>query len=173
MAEALYVETGRPAGPVGRLLDALCRLFAVGGAIVLISMAAMSLASILGRTFFDVPILGDYELVQTMSAIAISMTLPFCQMARGHVIVDFFTLWCPKRVNRALDLIAALLLALAGFVVSWRVTVGMLDLRANGDASMLLGVPTWIAYAPMIPSFFLLGCAALYTAWLDSRGGAQ
>lgn len=173
MTEVLHVETARPEGPGGRLLDTLCRLFAVGSGIVLILMAAMSLASIVGRTFFDRPIIGDYELVQVMSAIAISMALPFCQMAKGHVIVDFFTARCPKRVNRTLDLIAALLLAGAGFVVSWRVAVGMLDLRANGDASMLLGVPTWIAYAPMVPSFFLLGCAALYTAWIDSRRGAQ
>ncbi len=173
MAEALHAEPARPHGAIGRVLDTLCRLFAVGSGAALILMAAMSLASIVGRTFFDRPIVGDYELVQTMSAIAISMALPFCQMARGHVIVDFFTSSCPKRVNRALDLVAALLLAGAGFVVSWRVAVGMLDLRANGDASMLLGVPTWIAYAPMVPSFFLLGCAAFYTAWVDLRGGAQ
>lgn len=173
MAEALFVESGRPEGPAGRLLDSLCRLFAIGGGITLIAMSAMSLASILGRTFFDRPIVGDYELVQALSAMAVSMTLPFCQMARGHVIVDFFTTRCPKRVNRTLDVVASLLLAATAFVVSWRVTVGMLDLRANGDASMLLGFPTWIAYAPMVPSFFLLGSAALYTAWVDSRGGAQ
>lgn len=173
MAEALYVETGRPAGPAGRVLDTLCRAFAVSGGIVLILMAAMSLASIVGRTFFDHPIVGDYELVQAMSAMGISMTLPFCQMVRGHVIVDFFTLRCPKRFNQALDLVASLLLAAMAFVVCWRVAVGMLDLRANGDASMLLGFPTWIAYLPMVPSFFLLGCAALHTAWTDSRGGAQ
>ena len=173
MAEAVFAEIARPTGPGGRLLDSVCRLFAVGGGIMLVLMAAMSLASVIGRSLFDRPILGDYELVQVMSAIAVSMTLPFCQLARGHVIVDFFTTRCPKRFNTGLDVAASLLLALTGFVVAWRVAVGMVELRTNADASMLLGFPTWIAYAPMVPSFFLLGCAALFTAWTDLRGGAR
>ena len=173
MAEAVFVDAERPAGPVGRLLDRLCRLFAVASGVMLVLMAAMSLASIVGRSLFDQPIVGDYELVQAMSAVAVAMALPFCQMVRGHVIVDFFTTRCPAWFNKGLDVAASLLLAAAGFVVAWRVAVGMIDLRANGDASMLLGVPTWYAYAPMVPSFCLLGCAALYTAWVDLRGGVR
>lgn len=170
MAEALFVEAGRPRGPAGRLLDTLCRLLAVGGGVILILMALLSLASIAGRFFLGRPIVGDYELVQAMSAIAIASMLPFCQMVRGHVIVDFFTSGCPKRLNRVLDVAASLLLAAISWLVGWRVAIGMLELRANGDASMLLGVPTWIAYAPMVPSFLLLGCAAIHTAWGDALG---
>ena len=65
---------------------------------------------------------------------------------------------------------ASLLLAVAGFTFAWRITLGMLDLHGSGDASMLLNLPTWYGYLPMVPSFFLLGCAALYTAWIDITG---
>jgi TRAP-type C4-dicarboxylate transport system permease small subunit len=170
LADAIFLDIRQRHGPVGRVLDLISRFFAICAGIVLTLMALMSLASILGRTFFDKPILGDFELVQIMSAIAVSMTLPFCQMIRGHIIVDFFTTAMPKRVNLVLDVIASLLLALAGFIMSWHIAGGMIDLRQTGDASMLLNIPLWYAYVPMVPSFLLLGCAALYTAWNDLQG---
>lgn len=171
MADAVYVDAqARPDALIGRVLIKTCRFFAFCAGMMLILMALMSLGSIVGRTLFDKPILGDYELVQMMSAVAVAMALPFCQMIRGHIIVDFFTTNMPRKVNKTLDVIACLVLAVAGFVFSWRITVGMFELRGNGDASMLLNLPTWWGYAPMVPSFFLLGCAALYTAWVDITG---
>ena len=171
MADAVYVDIeSQPRDPVGRFLNKVCRIFAVCAGMMLILMSLMSLASIVGRSVFDKPILGDYELVQTMSAIAVAMSLPFCQMIRGHIIVDFFTTGLPSRVNGKLDIVASLVLAVAGFLFSWRISLGMIELRSNGDASMLLNLPTWWGYAPMVPSFFLLGCTALYTAWIDITG---
>jgi TRAP-type C4-dicarboxylate transport system permease small subunit len=171
MADAIYVDKdAQPAALVGRVLNRICRAFAVGSGLMLIAMSLMSLVSILGRALFSKPILGDYELVQMMSAVAVSMALPFCQMIRGHIIVDFFTANAPKKFNRICDIVASLILAMAGFVFAWRITLGMLDLRESGDASMLLNLYTWWGYLPMIPSFFLLGCAALYTAWVDVTG---
>jgi TRAP-type C4-dicarboxylate transport system permease small subunit len=137
---------------------------------MLIAMSLMSLVSIVGRALFSKPMLGDYELVQMMSAVAVSMALPFCQMIRGHIIVDFFTANAPKVQQSSCDIVASLILAMAGFVFAWRITLGMLDLRESGDASMLLNLYTWWGYLPMMPSFFLLGCAALYTAWVDITG---
>ena len=171
MAEALFVDSdARPDALIGRVLHKLCRFFAVCAGIMLILMSLMSLTSIVGRSLFDKPILGDYELVQMMSAVAVTMSLPFCQMIRGHIIVDFFTTGMPRKVNRVFDILASLILAVAAFAFSWRISIGMFDLRENGDASMLLNVPTWWGYAPMVLSFFLLGCAALYTAWVDFTG---
>ena len=156
-----------PCGPIGRVLDLTSRTFAIGGGITLTLMAFMSLGSIVGRTLFSSPILGDYELVQVMSAVAVSMFLPFCQTVRGHVTVDFLTTCAPKRLNKFFDLVANLLLAIGAFAFFWRMSIGMLELKANGDASMLLNLPTWYGYIPMVLSFFLLGCTALYSAWED------
>ena len=165
MSEALFVDNARPTDSIGRVLDAICRLFAVCSGLMLTAMALMSVYSILGRALFDKPLLGDYELVQMMSAVAVTMALPFCQMVKGHVIVDFFTVRCPARANAALDLIAAVLMAVCAFALSWRIVLATVEFASNNDASMLLNLRTWWGYAPMGPSFFLLGCAALYSAW--------
>lgn len=164
MADAVFVDSSRPTDPIGRVLDAVARLFAICSGLMLTAMALMSVYSIVGRSLFDKPLLGDYELVQMMSAVAVTMALPFCQMANGHVIVDFFTVRNSARSNALLDTVAALLLAICAFALAWRVGIATLEFMSNHDASMLLNLPTWWGYAPMGPSFFLLGCAALYTA---------
>lgn len=167
MGEALARDIVRPEGVLGRALDLSCRGFALGGGLVLAAMALMSVASIVGRTVFGSPITGDFELVQMSCAISVTMFLPFCQMVRGHIIVDFFTAKMTPRTQAMLDLLAAVLLAALAFLVAWRLSVGLLELRGSGDSSMILRVPTWYAYVPMVPSFFLLGLAALYTAFVN------
>ena len=174
MADAIFVDRDvQPAVLAGRVLNKVCRAFAVGSGVTLILMALMSLTSIVGRSLFSKPILGDYELVQMLSAVAITMALPFCQMIRGHIIVDFFTTVTPPKFNRACDIVASVILAVAAFIFSWRIAIGMFELRENHDATMLLNLPTWWGYVPMVPSFFLLGCAALYTAWVDFTGAGK
>ncbi|MBW7861707.1 MAG: TRAP transporter small permease [Rhodocyclaceae bacterium] len=168
MGEALAHEHVRPAGPLGRALDLACRGFALGGGLVLSAMALMSVASIVGRAAFGKPITGDFELVQMGCAISVTMFLPFCQMVRGHIIVDFFTARMPPRVLAILDTAASVLLAAVAFLVAWRLAIGLQELRGSGDSSMILRVPTWYAYVPMVPSFVLLGLAALYTAFVNA-----
>ena len=72
---------------------------------------------------------------------------------------------------RTLDVAAGLLLAALAFVVAWRLAIGLADLKRTGDASMLIGFPTWVAYVPMTASFALLGFAALFVARDDLRKG--
>lgn len=169
MADAIFVDISKPTDPIGRVLDGVARVFAICSGLMLIAMALMSVYSIVGRSLLDKPLLGDYELVQMMSAIAVSMALPYCQMVNGHIIVDFFTTRLPPRANAAFDTIASLLLALCAFAFAWRLVVATFDFKKNLDATMLLNLPTWWGYAPMGPSFFLLGCAALYTAARQAR----
>lgn len=124
----------------------------------------MSLRSIIGRSFFESPLIGDYELVQIMSAVAVAMTLPYAHWIGAHVIVDFFTAKAKRSTNAFLDLIAHILIAFFSVVITWRLIVGLLDLRNTMDASMMLGVPTWWAYVPMVLSFALLAVTAIFGA---------
>ena len=89
------------------------------------------------------------------------MCLPFCELARGHVFVDFFTARVPAGGKRLLDGLAAVLLAGVAFLLAWRTLEGMTEMRAYGESSMVLGLPVWWGYVPLIPSFVLLGFAAL------------
>ncbi len=153
--------------PLGRALLVLAQALALVGGLVLLMMIAISTISVLGRKLFASPIQGDFELVQMGCAICVACFLPYCQAQRGHVIVDFFTLKLAVNTRRLLDAIAAHILAACAGVVSWRLYVGMHSVREANESSMLLGVPIWWAYAPMVVAFALLCVVALYSAWSE------
>jgi TRAP-type C4-dicarboxylate transport system permease small subunit len=167
VAELIVADTSQARGPAGRVIETVCQFFAICSGLVLTAMAFMSIASIVGRTFFSSPIVGDYELVQALCAIAVSMSLPYTHWVRGHVIVDFFTAHANPKFNLVLDLLANLTLALFSGVITWRLWKGLWELKNSLEASMLLDIPTWWSYAPMVPSFALLCITALYAAGDD------
>ena len=53
MSDAAIVNTSRPTDPIGKVLDAISRLFAVCSGLILAAMSLMSVYSIIGRSFFD------------------------------------------------------------------------------------------------------------------------
>ncbi len=169
MAELLLTDSGPRQRGFGLVLDSLCKLFAVGSGLSLILMALMSLWSIIGRTFFGAALVGDFEIVQALCALAVSMGLPYAQWVNGNVIVDFFTANASPRLNAVLDAIARLIMAFFAALITWRLYISLGELQANGDASMLLEIQTWWVYWPMVLSFALLAVATLYGIFQKSE----
>jgi TRAP-type C4-dicarboxylate transport system permease small subunit len=162
VADLLITETKETYTGYGLFLDRCCKALAVLAGLTLTLMAFMSLWSIGGRTLMDKSLVGDFELVQIMTAAAVAMALPYANWIGAHVIVDFFTAKASVRSNALMDGLAYLLMTVFSFVLAWRLLLGMLDLRANQDASMLLSIPTWWGYMPLLPGFVLLGLTSLY-----------
>jgi len=160
---------GLPTDATGRVLTRLSQTFALAGGAVLFGMTLMSTASILGRWAFSQPIPGDYEIAQLATAMAVSAFLPWCALRGGHVLVDFLTNSAPARLRETLDALGFLSIAFIGLLVAWRLTDGMTSLRESGETTMVLAIPTWCAFVPMIPSFLLLGAVALYRAVAHAR----
>ncbi|MEY3992698.1 MAG: hypothetical protein RIS04_1461 [Pseudomonadota bacterium] len=170
MADLILSEDNRTYTGAGWLLDKTSKAMAVASGLSLIAMALMSLRSIVGRSFFDAPLLGDYELVQMFSAIAVSLSLPYANWVKGHVIVDFFTAKASASLNRWLDGVAQLLIAVFSAVLCWNTLRGLIDLKSTGDASMLLEIPTWWTYGPIAAAFAVLCATALYAITHPERG---
>jgi TRAP-type C4-dicarboxylate transport system permease small subunit len=115
------------------------------------------------------PIPGDFELVQLACAVSIAAFLPWCQFARGNIIVDFFTARLSARAQARLDAAGALLLALVMALVAWRAGAGALSVWQSGERAMISRVPQWIGYAAIVPSLALTALVGLYTAWESLR----
>lgn len=165
-------QVSAPRDFAGEWLARICRWFAVVGGVVLVAMTLMSVASIAGRSLFGKPVPGDFELIQIGCAICVAAFLPWCQMQGGNIIVDFFTVRVGARSQAWLDVFGALLLTAVMLLVAWRTGVGALTVRDAGETSMIMGFPSWIGYAFMVPGFALTGLAGLYTAygaWRRSR----
>jgi TRAP-type C4-dicarboxylate transport system permease small subunit len=170
MSEPVVQVAPAPADAFGRVLDSLSRLLALIGGLLLVAMTLMATYSIAMRTLFDEPLLGDVELVQMGCGIAIVFFLPLCQLRRGNVIVDVFTLHASDRVRNGLDALGSVLMALAAALLAWRSVIGTGDAYGTGEESIILGLPIWWSMTAFAPGFALLAVVSLYTAWQDFRG---
>ena len=140
---------------------------------MLVALTGLSVASIAGRALLGTPVPGDFELVQVGCGVAIAAFLPYCQLRRGNIIVDFFTTRASRLAQSRLDALGAGLLALVLGALAWRTAVGMVAVRAAGEVSMIVGFPIWIGYAAIVPSLALATVVALLTAresWKAARG---
>ncbi len=146
-------------GGLERLLHVLCDLSAAFGCVILVAMAGMTVVSVVGRAFFEHPILGDVELVQLGCAVVVAAFLPYAQFKRANIIVDFFTTRASAHTQRRMDAFGTLLYTLVMVLLSWRVAVGGIDIHAAGERSMLMDLPLWATYAFMVPGFVL--CAVI------------
>lgn len=151
-------------GPLGAALLRLSVVLAATGGLLLLSAAVLTVVSVTGRQFPSLgPVPGDVELVELAMAAAIASFLPYCQMRRGHVIVDFVTGFLPAGAKAALDALAAFAFMAVAGLFAWRLALGGMDMLAYNDQTMVLGVPTWPAFAVMVPSFALLAVTCLHT----------
>jgi TRAP-type C4-dicarboxylate transport system permease small subunit len=158
---------------VRRVLAGLARGFAFAGGAILVALTGMSLASVTGRALRGTPVPGDFELVQVGCGVAIAAFLPYCQLQRGHIIVDFFTVRAGPRVQGVLDTFGALLLAAVMGALAWRTWAGMVSVRAAGEVSMIVSFPIWIGYAAIVPSLALATVVALATAWETGKAARR
>ena len=146
------------------MLERLARLCALLAGLLIAFMVVLTCGSIIGRETVGHTITGDFELVGLATGAAVGLFMPLCQLHRGNIVVDFFTAKAPKRVNRALDRLGALLLAACCALLAWRAALGGLSSFNSHNSTMLLGVPEWLAYAPMVPGFGLTAVIGLKQA---------
>lgn len=147
-----------------RWLSRLSGGFALAGAGVALLVAAMAVWSIAGRYLLSRPVMGDVEITQMGIALSISLCLPWCQLQRAHIIVDFFTQRMGQATNRALDALGCMLMAVMGLVLAWRTVVGAMSVAEAFEQTMILGMPMWWAYAGLAPGLLLSALVALWQA---------
>ena len=140
-----------------RLLASLARAFAILAGVLLTAITLMTCASLIGRNTVGTTLAGDFELTGVAAGAAIALFLPWCQVQRGNIIVDFFTLRASTGTRRGLDRLGAGLLALVMLVLAWRSVVGGINAYDTQSGTMMLGFPEWIVYACIAPSLLLTG----------------
>ena len=143
------------------LLAPLCRAFGAVGAFVALATGFLTCASVLMRAVWSAPIPGDVEMTQMGIAFAISMCLPYCQLQKANIIVDFFTQSTSDGTRKILDAIGSLMLVLLYGLLAWRSSVGAFSVREAGETTMIIGLPMWWAYACLAPGLALAGWVAL------------
>jgi TRAP-type C4-dicarboxylate transport system permease small subunit len=115
-------------------------LFWIAGA-GLVGMTALVVGDVIGIKIFSKPIPGGIEFVSFLAAVAIAFGVPFTQVMKGHVAVDFIVETFPRRLKLVIECItvflSVVLFALL-MVYSFRYA-GLL--RSSGEVSMTQKIP--------------------------------
>ena len=153
-----------------RILKSLSAVFAMVGAAFALVIGAMTTWSVIGRALFQAPVQGDVEMVQMGIALSLSLCLPWCQWRGGNILVDFFTQHASEKTVARLDAVGCVMLTLMYTVLSWRSAVGAADAYQSFEATMILGLPMWWAYACLSPGLALAALVSLCQAWQLALG---
>jgi TRAP-type C4-dicarboxylate transport system permease small subunit len=148
-----------------RLLEIGAKACAVLAGVLLTVITLMTCVSVFGRNTVGWTIVGDFELSGSAAGAAIALFLPWCQLRRGNIIVDFFTAKASERTTDRLDRFGALLLGLAMALLAWRSTLGGINAWKSGSGTMLIGFPEWVIYVAMVPPLALTAAIALFQSW--------
>ena len=148
-----------------RLLENLAKLCAILAGVLLTTITLMTCASLIGRNTVGITLVGDFELTGVAAGAAIALFMPWCQLKRGNIIVDFFTAKASARAIDGLDRFGALLLALVMALLTWRTTIGGINAWKSGSGTMLIGFPEWVIYVVMVPPLALTAAIAFVQAW--------
>ena len=146
------------------MLEILAKACAVLAGVLLTGITLMTCISLIGRNTTGWTIVGDFELSGSAAGAAIALFMPWCQMRRANIIVDFFTAKASERTTLALDRLGALVLAVCMGLLAWRSSIGGLNAWKSGSGSMMLGFPEWIVYLLMVPPLVLTSLIGLAQA---------
>ncbi|WP_082145516.1 TRAP transporter small permease [Microvirga massiliensis] len=162
-------DQGTTSAPWERSIEALVRLLALAGGLLVVGLGLLVTTSVLMRWILDEGINGEFELVQMGLAIAVFAFLPLCQAKRGNVMVDTFTTRLPRGAQIALDMVWDIVFAGFAAFIAWRLTLGAMEAHVNATTSMVLGLPIYYAIWLCAGMAAFLAVVCLATAWSRMR----
>ena len=147
-----------------KTLEQLAKLCAVIAGVLLTVITLITCVSLIGRNTTGWSIVGAFELTGFAAGAAIALFMPWCQVRRGNIIVDFFTARASPATQDKLDRLGALTLALVMGLLTWRTAIGGLNAWNSQAGSMMMGFPEWVVYCGMVPPLALTTLIALVQA---------
>lgn len=141
----------------------------MGGWLIILIMLVMSInvtafgLDRIARNFgVNVSGLSGYEdFVRLTISCAALMFLPYCQLNRGHVVVDIFANMFPKFIDLFLQRVWLLCMTCLALFLGYWMTLGLIETANDNALSPVLGWPEWPFYIPGIISLFLWAAISL------------
>ncbi len=120
---------------MGRFLFAVSRWLAVAGGLVLVASGLITIYSIVALNLLNSSFPGDVELISYSLVLSVFLFLPYSQVVRGHVNVDFFTMRASPRTKALMDVFGALIFAVLAGIIAWRMTIGGIEMFDRGQTT--------------------------------------
>jgi TRAP-type C4-dicarboxylate transport system permease small subunit len=148
------------------------RWLAIAGGLLLTLMMVMVVVSVSGRALLDFglgPVPGDFEMVETASAVVVFFFLPWCYLHNGHAMVDLAYMHFPRRLQRGVTVLSDVLMLLAWIVLTWRLGIAVGEKYAEQETTFILQWPLWPGYAASLFGA-VIGCFVYLAKTLSELG---
>jgi len=126
-------------------------------AALIFCLMLLTCVDVVGRYFFNKPVMGGFELTEMLLAALIFAGLPLVTLRGEHIIVDILDPVTPDWLFRVQHLVATLLGAACTAYLAWRLGLRADELASRGETTSQLGFRiAWLAWAMS----FLMGLTA-------------
>lgn len=111
-------------------------------------MMILTTADTLMRYVFNHPIIGAYYFSENyLMVIIVFLSISYVWKLGGHIRIDLFIQYMPKRVVRVLDIIYALAVACLMFVIGYQAMLMTQEAFVNNNvAAGIIPWPTWLSW---------------------------
>ena len=123
------------------------------GNFALAGMMLLTTTDVVGRYFFNAPVLGAYEITEYLMLIMVFSFLALAQSAKVHINVDIVFSHLPAGLRNFLERFNHLVCLLMMILVTWMSVLRVFELRRTGEASVLLKIPDY-----PFAAFLVIGC---------------
>ena len=130
----------------GRALWRVSEVLALAGGALMLFVMVMTVVSIVGRQFFNLPIKGDYEITELVAGVAVFLFFPYTQITGQNLVAEFFTSWVPGPARARLEAVHALIFGVVAAFLAWRIFFGLVDKFTDNEKTILIGLPLWWGY---------------------------
>jgi len=130
-------------------------------AIALIAMMLTTVADVAMATLFKRPIIGAYDMVETMLVFSVFLGIPATFLRDGNIVVDVVDFFVAKRTVRRLKQLAQLLTLAFLVLLFCNMITPALDAYRFGDKKQELGLPLWVLWLPILIGVLMSAIAVL------------
>ncbi|WP_011581815.1 TRAP transporter small permease [Chelativorans oligotrophicus] len=145
---------------IAALIASLSRWWAMTGGVLILILSVMAAASAASNLFFGRPFSADHELVKHVTAIAIFMFLPYCQISGANITLDFFTDGLSERAKQAMSAFSSLFALAFAVLLFVQMLQGFQSYIRFQEVTPVLRLPLWTAFPPILLSLALLAAAS-------------
>lgn len=139
-------------------------MYSIAG-LALTTMMFLTVADVILRTFKR-PIVGTYEIVGLLGAVAMGFAIPQTSRVHGHVLMDFLTTKLPIALQKVFLVLTRLLGIAIFFIIAWNLWVLGSDYVRTGETTLTLEFPLYpAAYGIAICCF--IECVVLFIELLE------
>lgn len=113
------------------------------GAIALALMMLLTFFDVIGRYFFNSPIVGTVEITELLMGLIVYLGIGYTTVIHGHIRVDIVITHLPNRLRALLDVLTLTISIIFSVLVCWQLWVKAADTVAAGDVTQLYELPVF------------------------------